>query len=81
MLKLLVLSICVVFVQFHGFLLPIVKELNGFVSRRQLAFRVKLVHKKYLKENVAVTYDLIQLITKVILKNKVMVARYIRIYI
>ena len=59
------------FVQFHGFLLPIVKELNGFVSRRQQALRVESIHKKYLKESVAtVSYDLIQLVTKVMLLGK-----------
>ena len=53
--------------QFHGFLLPIVKELNGFVSRHQQALRVESVHQKYLKEDVAtMSYDLIQLVTNVI---------------
>ena len=62
--------------QFHGFLLPIIKELNGFVSRRQQALRVESVHKKYLKENVAtMSYDLIQLVTNVMQYNKVMVAK------
>ena len=42
------------------------KELNGFVSRRQQALQAESVHKKYLQESVAtMPYDLIQLVTKV----------------
>ena len=59
--------IIAVFVQLHGFLLRVMQELNGFVSRRQQAFEVESVHKKYLRESVVATmsYDLIQLVTKV----------------
>lgn len=53
-------------VQFHGFLLPVLNELNGFVSRRQQAIQAEAVHKKYLRESVATaSYDLIQLVTNV----------------
>ena len=59
------------FVQFHGFLLPIIKELNGFVSRRQQALRAESIQKKFLKESVAtLSYDLIQLVTKVMPLDK-----------
>ena len=53
--------------QLHGFLLRVMQELNGFVSRRQQALEVESVHKKYLRESVVATmsYDLIQLVTKV----------------
>jgi len=47
-------------------LLPVLNELNGFVSRRQQAMQAEAVHKKYLSESVAtMSYDLIQLVTNV----------------
>ena len=55
------------FSQFHAFLLPVLSALNAFVSRRQQAIHAESVHKNHLNQSVAtVSYDLIQLETKVI---------------